>query len=351
MKLIPDDNPDPRELDIHPRRRLTLTGHAQAEVRLRQAYASGRMHHAWILTGPRGIGKATLAFRFARFILRHPDITRLPGEAQGLAVAGDDPVARQVAAASHPDLHILQRAYDPKNKRLKTEIAVDDARDAEKLFERKSTSGGYRICIIDAADELNESSANSILKTLEEPPPRSLFLIINHAAGAILPTIRSRCIRLNLSPLPLADVARVTADAGEGLKASPAEIETAAAMSGGSPGRALELIGSEGAKAFASFLEAARGLPRLARQARLNIAEVLSGRAQDADFQLFFELLEQWIAGQARQAALENDASAKAWADAHGEIAYSLRLANGLNLDRRQMVLEAFDRLEAACGA
>ena len=356
MIRIPEDNPDPRELDIHPRRRLTLRGHEQAELSLRQSYASGRMHHAFIIGGPRGIGKATLAYRFARFVLRYPDISKLPPEEQGLAVSGDHPVARQIAANSHPDLFVLQRAYDDKLKRLKTEIAVDDARKAEKLFERKAASGGYRVCIIDAADEFNASSANSILKTLEEPPAQSLFLIVNHAAGTLLPTIRSRCIRLNLQPLATPEVEDVLLDLAAGSdqdlgeRLDPESLRQAAAIAGGSPGRGLELAGSIGAEAFSAFLQLAPKLPHMDMRGLFEIADKLSGKALDSDFRLFFELLEDWIANQARMAGAENHVNAHGWAQAHQDIAYSLRLTNSLNLDKRQTVIEAFTKLQKACG-
>lgn len=340
---------DPRGTPIHPRKRLTLIGHEVAEAKLRAAYASQRMHHAWMITGPRGIGKATLAYRFARFILRYPNPEKLP-PGNSLAVPGEDPVARRVASSGHSDLFTLERAFDVKNKKLKTETSVADSRRAESFFERTAAEGGYRICVVDCADDMNNEAANALLKTLEEPPAKGLFLLVNHSPGSLLRTIRSRCIRLDLSPLSPSQVAQVVKEVGDEDAPRGAELDELAALSGGSPGRALELSGSIGAKAFQSFLTLAAKLPRLDPIKRFDIAEQLTGRAADSDFTLFCELLGQWVADTARRNALENRVAAGAWAEAHGQIAHSIRVANALNLDRRQVILEAFSAIESAAG-
>jgi DNA polymerase-3 subunit delta' len=357
---------DPRDTPIHPRKRLNLIGHEAAEAKLRAAYASQRMHHAWMITGPRGIGKATLAYRFARFILRYPNPEKLPS-GNGLAVPGEDPVARQVAASAHPDLFTLERAYDFKAKKVKTETSVVDSRRAESFFGRTAAAGGYRICVIDTADDLNNEAANALLKTLEEPPDRGLFLLVNHSPGALLRTIRSRCISIELSPLSTQQVVQASTETGILTQEAEArrgkndfwelpemavgeELQEIAAIADGSPGRVLDLIDSIGAKAFQSFLTLAAKLPKLDPIKRFDIAEMMTGRAQDRDFTLFCELLGQWVADTARRNALENRVSAGAWAEAHGQIAHSIRVANALNLDRRQVILEAFSAIETAAG-
>jgi DNA polymerase-3 subunit delta' len=242
-----------------------------------------------------------------------------------------------VGAGSHPDLFSLQRFWDAKNERLQAETSVAEARKAETFFGRTAAYGGWRVCVVDAADDLNENAANALLKTLEEPPPRSIFLLINHAPGAILRTIRSRCIRLDLQALSrpeTVDAIRGT-EAGRGL--SPEEVTSLAALSEGSPGRALELADSMGAKAFERFL--ALRLPAEPSGA-YELAEMLAARGQDDDFRLFSELLLSHVAGRARMEAEKGGMSAGAWAEAHGQIGHSLRVANGLNLDRRQLVLD-----------
>ena len=168
---------DPRDVDWHPRRRHSLYGHAEAEARLLDAHRSGRLHHAWLITGPRGIGKATLAYRFARFLLHGGDA------ASSLAVPAESAVSRLISAGSHPDLLAIERAIDFKTKRLKTEISVETARDASSFFAHTAGSGGWRVAIVDTADDLNAASANALLKILEEPPARSVFLLVSHRPG------------------------------------------------------------------------------------------------------------------------------------------------------------------------
>jgi hypothetical protein len=176
-----------------------------------RAYLSGRLHHAWLLAGPRGIGKATLAYRFARFLFS-PSRSRRPSPRRrnSLDVAPEDPAAKLVAARSHPDLLVVQRAIDPRRPiksgkdkiaQLKSSISVEDSRDASHFFSLSPAMGGWRVCIVDAADDLNADAANALLKVLEEPPARSVFVIVAHAPGRLLATIRSRCIRLDLKPL------------------------------------------------------------------------------------------------------------------------------------------------------
>ena len=190
---------DPREVPHHPRRRFLLVGHEQAENNLKDAYVSGRLHSAWLIGGPRGIGKATLAYRFARFLLARPDSEALA--APGIDVAPDHPVARRISAGAHPDLLRIERAFDHKNGRVQAETRVEVARAVPRFFAHTAGEGGWRVCIIDTADDLNEVSANVLLKTIEEPPPRSLILLLSHAPGRLLGTIRSRCVKVGLAPL------------------------------------------------------------------------------------------------------------------------------------------------------
>ena len=334
-----EDNFDPRDTAWHPRRRATLYGHGAAEARLLQAVRSGKLHHAWLVTGPRGIGKATLAYRFARFLMQFPD----GGGRQSLQVAPEAACARQIAASSHPDLLVIERAHDAKNKRVKNEIAVDDARLAGNFFALTAGAGGWRVAIVDAADDLNGESANALLKILEEPPPKSVFLVVAHRPGTLLRTIRSRCIHMELAPLNFEDTMRVLREV------SPAEDEEqlrrAAELSGGSPGRALELLESRGAQAFGTFL----AKPKLTPAARIEIADYFSGRDSGADFGIFCDLLIAWTAARAREAGLTGGGASLA--RAHDGIAHSIREANALNLDRRQTVVEALTLLDEALRA
>jgi len=333
-----EENGDPREVAWHPRRRGTLYGHGAAEARLLGAVRSGKLHHAWLIAGPRGIGKATLAYRFARFLMQFPDA----GGRQTLQVAPEAASARQVAAGSHPDLLVVERAYDAKNKRIKSEIAVDDARLAGSFFALTAGAGGWRVAIVDAADDLNGESANALLKILEEPPPKSVFLLVAHRPGALLRTIKSRCIHMELTPLNLDDTMRVLREVSPA--ADEEQLRRAAELSGGSPGRALELLESKGAQAFANFLSK----PKLTPAARIEIANSFAGR-DTSDFDIFCDLLVAWTAAKAREAGLAGGGAALA--RAHDGIAHSIREANALNLDRRQTAVEALTLLDEALRA
>lgn len=339
------DSEDPREGPLHPRRRTDLKGHQAAEETLLRQYRSGRMHHGWLFAGPRGIGKATLAYRLARFLLSFPD-PRLAGERTSLFIPAEAPVAHRIAARGHADLISLERAYDAKAERLKSEIAVDDVRKASAFFGRTAGEGGWRICIVDAAEDLNTESANALLKILEEPPGRSLFILVSHQPGRLLPTIRSRCLRLDLGPLSEAETIAVLETMGEH---KPEDLSRAAQLSKGSPGRALELLNSQGAKYFDLLRQLMSRSQKIDLAAKISIADGLHGRDMAEDYAIFCELLLTHVADLARRAALAGQGSA--FARAHEEIGHSLRLANALNLDRRQTILDALAVLGSAKAA
>jgi hypothetical protein len=198
---VSEDDNDERDVR-GPRETLALFGHAEAEQTLLDSYKSGRIPHAWLIGGPPGIGKATLAYRLARFVLAHPD-PKVPvvQKAASLAVDADNPVAHRIAAQAQGDLLVLERIVNETTGKLYTVIRVDDVRRTVSFFGSTAGEGGWRIAIVDAVDDLQREGANALLKVLEEPPQRTLLLLISHAPGRELPTIRSRCRRLLLRPL------------------------------------------------------------------------------------------------------------------------------------------------------
>ena len=339
---------DPRETPDHPRHRHELFGQHAAEEHLLAAYQSGRFHHAWLLAGPQGCGKATLAYRLARFILAHPDFnTPDVQNATSLAVSPDHPVSHRIEARGHSDLFVLTRQINPKTGKLRAIIQVEDARKAEKLFERTAGEGGWRICIVDAGDDLNTNSANAILKILEEPPERALFVVVSHAPGRLLPTIRSRCLRLDLARLGDDDMHRALAATEAGQNAASEDIEAVLQLADGSPGRALQLLDSPGARQFAAFQALAGQTGRYDFGAMNAIASEFSKRGSEHEFNIFADLLADWLAVHARKAALSSEfANARAFAACHDEFSRSIGETNALNLDRRLTLLKAFGQIE-----
>ena len=232
---------DDREIP-HPRATSALFGHVEAEQTLLDAYRGGRIPHAWLIGGQAGIGKATLAYRIARFVLAHPDPAAPSVQnAQSLAVPADHPVARRIAGQAHGDLLTLERVVNEKTGKLYTVTRVDDVRRTVPFFGSTAGEGGWRVAVVDSVDELNGPSENALLKILEEPPPRALLLLISNAPGRVLPTIRSRCRTVILRPMDDEDVAKAVAAAlGEANVTD--EIRAAAAASGGSVSRALAFL-------------------------------------------------------------------------------------------------------------
>ncbi len=326
-----------------------LIGHLRAEGRVLEALASGRVHHAWLLSGRQGIGKATFAWRFARFLLAHGEGP--PPAAQSLHVEESHPAFRRVAAGSHPDLLVLQRPLDAKTKRRRAVIPVEEARRAVSFIGRTAAEGGWRAVIVDAAEEMNAAAANALLKALEEPPERCVFLLVSHSPGRLLPTIRSRCLHLPLRPLDAAQVREALALTGAGQE-DEAALERAVALCGGSPGRALALAGSRAAELFSRFRDMAAGTPPFDHALTMTIASGLSGIANREDFDLFVSLLEEWLQRNARHAALSGHAGTAAlWAELAARLAREHARAESFNLDRRQMLGALFSAIGKALAA
>jgi DNA polymerase-3 subunit delta' len=256
-------------------------------------------------------------------------------------------VARRISARAHPDLLRIERAVDPKKNRIQAETSAEVARAVPKFFARTAGEGGWRVCIIDTADDLNEVSANVLLKIIEEPPPQSLILLLSHAPARLLGTIRSRCVKIGLAPLDKERVIDVLCSL-PGPQAPSADIVLAAELARGSPGRALELLDSGASRLFAMFRDLLSQLPGLDMRRALTFADQLQARRNDEAFDIFCELLADWIAERGRRQALDGGKGASLWATAHSELGRSIDRTNALNLDRRQFVVHAFETLQDA---
>ena len=328
---------------IPPPRNPNLFGHQAAEAFLARSYQSGKGHHAILIEGPEGIGKSTLAFRFANHVLTHPDPATAPDHM--VAPDLDAPVTRQIASgASHNLLH-LTRPVDAKSGKLKTAITVDEVRRAGHFFAQTSGTGNWRIVIIDPADDLNRNAANAILKILEEPPRRSLFLVLSHAPGKLLPTIRSRCLPLRLSPLSDTDLASAMAALGLPLEGGRTA-ETVLAMSKGSVSQALKLLNYGGAEIVTAFTDLLAAEGATARKAMHRLADVLSAKDSDVIFGFFLQHLGEHFVDRARAAAFAGDiGSADRYARLATDIDEKITVSQAYNLDRKQTILSI---LEAA---
>jgi DNA polymerase-3 subunit delta' len=321
-----------------PRRTTSLFGHEAAERTLLDAYRSGRIPHAWLIGGAPGIGKATLAFRMARFVLAHPDPNSAAVQAAtSLEVEPDHPVVGLVAAQSHPDLLVLERTLSDTGK-LRTVIRVDDARKVAAFLGATAGLGGWRVVIVDAVDDLNAESANALLKGLEEPPARTLFLLVSHAPGLVLPTIRSRCHRLLLRSLSPDALARALQEA-TGEAVDPEVI----AAGEGSVSRALSLSDGPAFRLRQQTLALLSGLPALDMRALHALADSLA-MADAAAFEVVMDAVNGWLSG-ALAHNLNDKARAARVAEIWDQINATARDVDTYNLDRKPLIFKTFARL------
>ena len=338
------DEPDRLAGFPHPREATHLVGHHDAQAAILEGLRQGKLHHAWLIGGPEGIGKATFAYMVAKQLL---------GLKGGPAPAGDrldvDPArqaSRLVSNLAHPDLVVLRRQPATDKKAAATMIAVETVRRALDVFASTPSDGGWRVCVVDSADDLNASAANALLKVLEEPPARAIFLIIAHQPGRVLPTIRSRCRKLTLRPLAETEIAAVLD--GLDVDADSATIGQAIALADGSARRAISRLDPETAALIGRTRGLLARLPDVDIPGVLAMSDQLAGRAAEADFAVFMETVEDWVrhvlhanlaAGAHRLAPL-----AEVW----DKTARAVRETDALNLDRRPLVLSIFQDLSEA---
>jgi DNA polymerase-3 subunit delta' len=344
--LSPAKSDDPAESITRPRRTIGWFGHAEAEQALLEAYRSGRIPHAWLIGGERGIGKATLAYRLARLVLAHPDpVAPTVQNAKSLAVAGDHPAARRIAGEVHSGLLVIRRVINEKTGKLFTEIRVEDVRRTVEFFGNTAGEGGWRVAIVDPIEELNAPGENALLKVLEEPPPRSLLLLVTHAPGRVLPTIRSRCRTLLLRPLAPADVAHAAAMA-LGESAPTAEIRAAAKAADGSVGRALMLLEGDALELRQQVMDALDRLPQLDPRDLHALGDEIAGTEQET-LATFMDAVNAWLSAQLTCAPQDAGRMARV-ADAWESVNQAARDADEYNLDRKPLVFSVFSKLADA---
>lgn len=363
------DEPDRIEGAPHPRETAQIIGQDVAQANFLEAFNSGRLHHGWLLTGPRGVGKATLAWAIARFLLATPTTggdqlfgDALPGP-QSLEIPPDHPVAHRIQAGSEPCLFVLRRPYDEKTKKLKSRITVDEVRRLKGFFSLSAADGGRRVVIIDSADEMNVNAANALLKLLEEPPADTVLLLISHQPSALLPTIRSRCRELKLSSLSPENMAAALqqADVQVGDRS-----EALSQLSGGSVGEAIRISSLGGLQMYGELVGLFSNLPNSDRQRAMTLAEAAAGRGSEGKFDLLLDMIDLFLVRLARTGAsgqpptfeaqtgeadllqrlAPTQESARLWAAVAQEISGRTRHGKAVNLDPAALVLDTIFRIQ-----
>lgn len=363
--------PDVIEGAPHPRMTPTLFGQARAEAAFLDAVATGRLHHAWLITGPRGIGKATLAWRIARYLLSEPTggsgmFDDTPAPPATLNTDPESPVSRRVAALSEPRLLLCRRPWDEKAKRLKQNITVDEIRKLNGFFNLSATDGGRRVVIVDAADEMNTNAANALLKLLEEPPADAVLLLISHRPLRLLPTIRSRCRTLKCDTLGPEDMARALGAAGF---ETGAQTQALAALSEGSVGEAIRLLSHDGLSLFGALLDCLNAAPRMDRAKILSLADACVGKTAEARYDLTLRLIHILLhrlavtgvnappATEAAKGEMQiltrlspSPHAARRWAELAQDLSARSAHARAVNLDPASVILDMLLKIDQTAG-
>jgi DNA polymerase III subunit delta' len=368
-----DPLPDPDRLEgaPHPRETAVLFGHDAPEAAFLQAFTSGRLHHAWMLTGPKGTGKATLAWRLSRFLLATPEddggMFSAPPPAT-LDVPAGHPVARRMLQLAEPRHFLLRRGPNDKATALSQVISVDEVRKMKSFFALSAADGGRRTAIIDSLDEMNTAAANALLKLLEEPPANVTLFLIAHQPARLLPTIRSRCRELRLAPLGPQALADALTQAGGDI--DPKDRTALAELSGGSVGEAFRLTNLEGLKLYSALTRLMSTLPRLDRPQALALSELVGARGASETFDLLVTLVDLFLARLARlgttgdtppeaapgEAQLlrrlsPHRVAARAWADLAQSLSARARRGKAVNLDPAALLMDMLLKVDETAGS
>lgn len=321
-----------------------LKGQFEAEERFLEAACSGRLHHAWLLSGPRGCGKATFAFRMARyFVEAQGSVTTLSSSDLDTAATIDNPAFRKIANGSHPNVLHLRVPYDEKTKKFKTQLTVDEVRRSVGFFGTTAGDKGWRVAIVDGANDMNANAANALLKILEEPPAKTLFFLLADQPSRLLPTIRSRCQHLRLKPLGIDDLIAALDNASDENDFAVEPLKKHQNIINGSVRRAYHFSTYDAGTLFNDFntiiaQQPAYDMPMLHR-----FADTVSARGADEKFSFFVEFLENYLNHKVRQG--EGATPLVSWAEVWDKVHARLDEEESLNLDRKQTVIALFHDL------
>jgi DNA polymerase-3 subunit delta' len=370
---LTDPLPEPDRLEgaPHPRETRVLFGHSAQQAEFLQTFASGRLHHAWMLTGPKGVGKATLAWHLARFLLATPEADGGMFAAPpptSLDIPADHPVARRMLQGAEPRHFLLRRAPNEKETALSQVISVEEVRKMKSFFALSAADGGRRSAIVDSLDEMNPNAANALLKLLEEPPANVTLFLIAHQPARLLPTIRSRCRELRLTPLNSVDLADALTQAGGEI--APEDRAALAELSGGSVGEAFRLTNLDGLKLYAAIIRLFTTLPRMDRPQALALADVAGARGAAETFDLLVTLIDLFLArvarfgatGQTRPEAAAGEVqllqrlapdpvSARAWAELAQTLSARARRGKAVNLDPAALLMDMLLKVDETAGS
>ena len=341
----------------HPRETTRMFGHTKPQQDFLDAFNADRLHHAWMITGPRGVGKATLAWKIARFLLTAPmddgGMFAAPPP-DTLDIDANHPVNNRILAGSEPGIFTLRRPYDADKKKFKAQITVDEVRKLKGFFGMSATDGGRRVVIVDTADDMNVNAANALLKLLEEPPVEAYLLLVSHQPSRLLPTIRSRCRELRCGRLETPDIANALAASG----AADINAAALAELTGGSVGEALALINLDGLKLYQGLVNIAGTFPNFDRPMAIALGEAMAARGADEKFALLTRLLDTFLnrLSRAGLGMIETEAlngemdvlrrlspdpnASRHWAEIAHQTADRLRHGRAVNLDPAALVLD-----------
>lgn len=324
----------------------SVFGHDRQSHFLANAYRSGKLHHALLFDGAPGIGKASLAFMFARHIIANPDWANAPDR---IDLNPNSDVAHQIAMGSHAQVLYLTRPVDQKTGKHKTQLTIDETRRISHFLSRTVLGNGYRVVIVDPVNDMNANAANALLKNLEEPTPRTVFILIAHSSGRLLPTIRSRCLQLRFSSLSRVDMLQALDHLGVTQKLGEAQLERLISQSEGSPRIAAMLSEGGGLE----IMDAAQKIVfsrTFNVSGALKIGEALSSRDGEPLFLLLVDHLLSMTARMAGEAAKSDNNRASALSLLHRVL--SAKISEGLrfNLDRRQILAELLQSLQTSLG-
>ena len=357
----------------HPKMTEQLFGHQFAEQEFISCFQSNKLHHGWLITGEKGIGKATFAWQMAKFLLTQPIPVREPN---GLLGNSDEnykneldenlkkAMIAKILAESEPRLVVVRKSFDEKRRTFRSSIRVDEVRQLKTFFSLSVSDGGGRVAIIDCAEDMNINAANALLKTLEEPPKDTIFLLVSHNPQSLLPTIKSRCRELRLNRLTESDLKSALKQISLNIPENDSKLYSL--LGSGSVGNSIRLLEHDGADLYRTLLSFLNQLPNLNGFELEKFIGSFSGNKNRSRLELFIELLNMVIARLSKAGIMgyssadqileeekevftklcPNQITAKKWAELAQTQSENLKHGLAVNLDPSSLILDTFFRIE-----